>query len=206
MLQHEKSQKSQLLSYQNHYDIGTDIWTHEKAMARVAVQFSRWFKDGCSLVLDIGAGMGRDVRYYRARNYQTIGIDICGIRESNNICDFQNSVIKADVFEFSTTKRFDAICDNGCFHHYEKNIRKLYASKIAELLQSEGVLCLSVFSSTSSEGDELIMPDQRYRRSYSLGELEAELYEYGFELKKHAFLERERTNKLYLLTCFEMKP
>lgn len=103
-------------------------------------------------VLELGSGVGTESVFMAIRGINVSAIDISdgAIRISKKLAelygvhvDFKQGDATKIPFE---DKNFDAVCDQGVFHHIKDEERESYAKEVARVLKSDGLLILRCFS------------------------------------------------------------
>lgn len=187
-------------AYAERYAEGSDIWSDEAAMAEVGRQFARWIGPPVKRVLDVGAGRGRDARHFADLGHDVTAVDlVVPPPELRPRGPGRLVFLRTDIRRFRPDTGFDAICDNGCYHHEAPADQPGYLARLVELMRGpEASLCLSVFAATGDRGDLATMPDGRLRRTYSVDELASDLERAGFTVGEHRVVARARPGRAYL--------
>ncbi len=97
-------------------------------------------------VLDVGAGIGTEVKYLQEMGIDTVGLDISleACRTNLLVC---GTALKLPFFE----ERFDLVTDRGLFHHLVKTEAYEYVSEVFRVLTKHGRLLLRVARSMIDE-------------------------------------------------------
>lgn len=131
---------------------------------------SLWLKENdihSGKVLDIGTGPATQAIAFTKLGFNVTATDISetaikkarekALNESLNI-----HFIQDDILNTSLKETFNLILDRGCFHVIDPDKRMDYANIIYNLLEPDGILLLSTFSSLEpgEEGPYRFHPDQ----------------------------------------------
>lgn len=163
--------------FADHYLKSKDVWSEDLGLRRTTELLLKMLS-GRSRILDIGCGNGTDVRRILHAGHVVHGIDLVAHsrwvdiaaefqkRVSFSVCGFQT---------FREEERFDAILDNGCFHHQTPEDQLLYLRKIAQLLLHGGIFAINVYTPRDAGRPGVLekMADGRWARAYNLDQLEA---------------------------------
>jgi SAM-dependent methyltransferase len=187
-------------AYATRYAEGSDVWSDEAAMAEVGRLFARWIGPEPKRVLDVGAGRGRDARLFASLGHDVTAIDlVASPPEPAPETPGRLVFVRGDIRDFTPAERFDAVCDNGCYHHETPADKPPYLARLSALMRgAEARLCVSVFAASGERGDLAEMPDGRLRRTYALDELARELDAAGFAVRDHAVVARASPGLAYL--------
>ena len=127
------------------YAAGT--WTRLRALdelahhAVLAGYFAR-LKPGGSL-LDVGCGEGVFHEQLRGCYSRYVGCDFAeAVRVANAKSDERTSFVVADMHDFATSERFDAIVFNESLYYHHEPLQGL--QRFAEFLLPDGVLLISM--------------------------------------------------------------
>jgi SAM-dependent methyltransferase len=137
-------------AFTDRYIGNTDSWTREPAMGRPVQILLRHVGDGPLDVLDIGTGKARDVATILGAGHRTTGIDLHEPAEWQPLRDRWGRRVTLERAAFPAwnagERRFDAILDNGCFHHQHPDQYVPYLAGVRDLLRPLGVFVVSVFT------------------------------------------------------------
>lgn len=103
------------------------------------------------VTVDLGCGTGTDLMYLAQQGYWVIGVDIAleplrFSRERLRQAGLDVPLIQADArFLPFRDSSIDLICDSGCFHSFDPEIRPMYARSVARVLKPGGLLFMREF-------------------------------------------------------------
>ncbi|MER3474623.1 MAG: hypothetical protein C4335_11460 [Armatimonadota bacterium] len=103
------------------------------------------------VTVDLGCGTGTDLMYLAQQGYWVIGVDIAleplrFARERLRRAGLDVPLIQADArFLPFRDSSIDLICDSGCFHSFDPEIRPMYARSVARVLKPGGLLFMREF-------------------------------------------------------------
>ncbi len=122
-----------------------------------------------SLILDIGAGIGRDAYELAIREYKVIAVE--PLKEfrsegqknytSNNLTWIDDSLPKLNQLDKYLNK-FDFILASGIWHHLDRQEQKEAISRISKLLKPEGIFALSLRNGPSGAGTHTFPTNVKY--------------------------------------------
>lgn len=103
-------------------------------------------------VLEIGCGVGTESVFMACRGMNVSGVDLSNsaVALCNKLADFYG--VKANFQQGSALDlpfeegKFDAVCDQGVFHHLPDEARDVYAQSVSRVLKPGGMLLLRSFS------------------------------------------------------------
>jgi 2-polyprenyl-3-methyl-5-hydroxy-6-metoxy-1,4-benzoquinol methylase len=103
-------------------------------------------------VLEVGCGVGTESVFMAIRGMNVSAVDLSenAIALSKQLAAFYG--VNADFQQGDATKltfpeqTFDAVCDQGVFHHLKDEERDVYAKELARVLKPGGLLVLRCFS------------------------------------------------------------
>lgn len=136
--------------------------------------------DSKSLILDIGCGSGRDVKYFASRGSQVIGLDF-----SFNLLNLaksfsQQPLVNADLESFPFPNNvFDAVWAMASLIHITRQKISSVLSEIHRVLKPNAVL----FTSIKKGNGKKIESDGRYFEFYQLDEWKNFLIYAGYSIK-----------------------
>lgn len=103
-------------------------------------------------VLEIGTGVGTESIFLATRGMNVSGIDLsdAAINIAKKLADLygvQVNLKQGDALNMDfQDQQFDAVCDQGVFHHLRDEERDRYAREVARVLKPNGLLALRCFS------------------------------------------------------------
>lgn len=148
-------------------------------------------------LLDIGCGKGYDVHFFAAKGVNTTGIDICSFDSWKSSGYNKATFVKSSIFDFFPEKKFDAISDNGCFHHFIPKDYSVFFRKIDSLMNDDGIFCVSVFY---SEKPNLEVDGRgRYWKVFNTEELTNLVNAHGFGILSTKVVKRNQKATDYLI-------
>ena len=144
-------------SFERRYREERDSWTADSAAIAAGRELLARLPEGraCSL-LDIGAGRGRDLDLFLRAGHRATGIDIIApdnwpaMREK---WGDSLTLVHASLLELRghLSERFDAILDNGCFHHQPPEQIPAYLGLVRDLLAPSGIALFAARSPLPGE-------------------------------------------------------
>lgn len=166
-------------AFADRYRLGRDSWSNEGTSATtVHALVSELGKGTGQWVLDIGCGIGQEAEILCREGFNVIGIDLVAsdnwkileAKYPDRIHFFED-----DFLRWSPKRRFDAIIDNGCFHHQHPAMCEPYLSKIMDLIEPSGFLALSLFAQPQEDckpsGSLFLLADGRFSKEFSEAEI-----------------------------------
>ncbi|WP_068316841.1 class I SAM-dependent methyltransferase [Polycladidibacter hongkongensis] len=104
------------------------------------------FKEG--LVLDIGAGQGRDALYLAAKGHKVIAVDSCAtgleqLRERAEEKNFPIEIVHRDALGYTPPKDLDAIVLDQFFHEVPNNAKVPFLKRMMAHLRPDGYLLIA---------------------------------------------------------------
>ncbi|QLE75362.1 class I SAM-dependent methyltransferase [Streptomyces rectiverticillatus] len=196
--------------FRDHYARGRDVWTGEEAMR----QAPRLLMDalrhrtgaaGPAHVLDIGAGRGRDAGLLLAAGHRVTGIDLVVSPEWETLTrrhPGRARFLATAALDLPGTAQYDAVLDNGCFHHQHPGAYGPYLRRVRELLRPGGLLTLSVFHAADGRGGLYANEGSRLYREFTEDELTALAAGHGFALVGMRQVPRAVGDLTYLVSTF----
>lgn len=148
-------------------------------------------------ILDIGAGNGRDSRFFIDNGFQVIATDLSD--EMVKICRTKDiEAYELDYFNLSNmNKTFDAIWAMNCLLHVKKSDLEIVLKEIDKVLSPSGLFFIGIYGGQDSEGiwEEDIYTPHRFFSFYSDEKIRAIVVKY-FDLV--SFDRVETGGKYYL--------
>ena len=190
-------------AFAKRYKSGEDVWSKETAMAAASRFFVGHFHHSAAMILDIGAGVGRDVEFYARHGHSVVGLDLIGCENWGNIeqrFSGHVSFLVGCFPDIELSERFNVICDNGCFHHQHPEKWLGYFSRIWELLHPEGLFCVNLFASEKDvrETTQFLRPDGRLSKHFSFLEISNLLNANGFSVVDYTLIDRNLRDLRYI--------
>ncbi|GGX87568.1 class I SAM-dependent methyltransferase [Streptomyces hiroshimensis] len=202
--------------FRDHYAGGRDVWTDEEAMR----QAPRLLMDALRArpgagagtgpgspahVLDIGTGHGRDAGLLLAAGHHVTGIDLVASPEWQTLAGRHPGrarFLATAALDLPGTEQYDAVLDNGCFHHQHPGTYGPYLRHVHELLRPGGLLTLSVFHAADGRGGLYANEGSRLYREFTEDELTGLAAGHGFALVDTRRVPRAVGNLTYLVSTF----
>ncbi len=169
--------------FSRYYDQSRDVWSKDLGLRR-SVDILHDHLTKPSLVLDIGCGSGIDSLALLKKGHSVYGLDLVKHSNWDHISHVHGERASFKAGDFQSLhlplESFDAVLDNGCFHHQPPDEQPSYLNKIWTLLRPRGLLCLNVYSPNdpSREGVSMKMADGRHATAYRLDQLKATLADF----------------------------
>lgn len=103
-------------------------------------------------VLEVGCGVGTESVFLAVRGMNVSAIDLSdnAVALSKQLAEFYG--VQADFRQGDATKlpfadeSFNAVCDQGVFHHLKDEERDVYAKEVSRVLKAGGLFVLRCFS------------------------------------------------------------
>lgn len=197
-------------SFEQRYQRGEDFWTGEDALQQAAFLLcDRLQNRGKGLLLDIGIGAGTAVEPFLERGNRIVGVDLHrneawpGLtRKWGDRLQF----VKTNYLDWQGWKhKFDAVLDNGCFHHQHPDHYEAYLRKIKEHSKPGALLSLCVCLESEpdlSEGRIEYVEMGRIDKSFQIDELRELMKANGFQWLEGRRIQREMMDTKYLVAHF----
>lgn len=116
--------------------------TREISMATCYARFERHLRPGAH-ILDVGAGSGRDLRYFRQAGYRVTGIDSSKKMAAQAARYAGAPVYVGTVETLETVQGQDGIWANAVLHHLPPPVLAIAFRRLARALKVGGVLFVS---------------------------------------------------------------
>lgn len=186
--------------YINH----TDFWSSEKELTLTTTTLLKYLLKPAH-ILDLGAGCGRDSVFFLTAGHRVTALDLYEhpawkglLAQWKGLLSFK----KRSFQEWESHTLFDAVLDNGCFHHQHPSDYQAYLLKLRQVLKPLGIFALCIFAK-EDQGDKKIqikkIEDGRLCRYFAETELKQLLNFYGFELLESQLVYRSRLKQHYLI-------
>lgn len=189
------------------YSTQDDVWTDEPAMAQPVNVLLRRLTSPQAHILDVGAGRGRDAKLVLEAGHRVTAVDVVRPPDWDEILrDWPNStLLVGDVVDLTVCERFDAILDNGCFHHQHPSRHAAYLARLHDLLLPTGSLLLTLFTPRHERTHEplWVQDDGRLTRDFTGGEAAEALVAAGFDVVLLQRIPRDAGLHDYLLVIAE---
>lgn len=192
-------------SFMDSYKNKEDIWSDEQAM-RAAVPFLLKYLSGHCNILDVGAGRGNDTIMLLKSGHYVTAVDLIAADEWGEIQDtFSHRVrfITGDISSINSSERFDAVLDNGCFHHQHPDHYINYLKHLAHLCVDDAYLVINLFTPSSDinsdNGRLWEKNDGRLTREFLLPEAIEMMNSAGWKVIESAPVKRPSKSHHYLL-------
>ena len=140
----------------------------------------------CKMILDIGCGPGRDVKFLMKNGYQVIGIDYSDgmLKEAKKKVtkgDFRKMDMRDLKFEKNT---FDGIWSCGSVIHIPKSDVKKVLKGFRRVLKPNGILYIAVKKGIGEKLEDRKNGNKKFFAYYTKKEFENILKESGFKILK----------------------
>lgn len=165
------------------YRAGGDVWSADGGLRATTDLLARVLPPASS-VLDVGCGAGRDTEPLLQMGHCVTGVDL--VRHPHWATLEQlypdRAEFEAIPFQNFEGEGYDAILDNGCFHHQELTARAAYVARVRETLRPGGWYALNVYTprTEGQSGRDTLLGDGRVAAVYDVARLESHLI--GFSL------------------------
>ncbi|MGK5727959.1 SAM-dependent methyltransferase [Streptomyces sp. URMC 124] len=174
--------------FRDHYAGGRDVWTGEEAMRRAPRLLMDALRTRAGTgapadVLDIGTGHGRDAGLLLAAGHRVTGIDLVVSPQWETLTRLHPGRVRffaTAALDLPGTALYDAVLDNGCFHHQHPATYGPYLRRVHALLRPGGLLTLSVFHAADGRGGLYANEGSRLYREFTEDELTALVAGHGF--------------------------
>jgi len=194
-------------AFADRYTSHADAWTREPAMGKPVQILLRHAARGALDVLDIGTGKARDVATLLMAGHHTTGIDLHEPADWASLRERWGQRVALEKAAFPTWddrgRRFDAILDNGCFHHQHPDQYAAYLGGVRTLLKPTGVFVVSVFTPhrrAQARGYFTKIDGGRLNRYFTEGELDTTLRQAGLQWVAGERIYRANAHRFHLVT------
>lgn len=116
-------------------------------------------------ILDVGCGYGRDIKYFKEKGYEVLGIDFSETMKEISYPEIKDNIFIGNAFEsqkYFKKESFDGLWTLATIVHMEKEIGEKLLEKIFFLLKKWGTLCFS------TKLREIWYPEKRKKESVSI--------------------------------------
>ncbi|AXG70228.1 MbtH-like protein [Kordia sp. SMS9] len=199
-------------TYKKRYSAGLDTWS---GMDYLKKGIQIFFNDYTSLpskdVFEIGIGTGRSSETVLELGHSLTGIDVI---ENDNWSILKEKygekfhAFVGDFTEYTRSKKYDIVLDNGCLHHFEPEYYEITFHQIHHLLKSKGWFYLAVFKEDDTSVEEgrveYIDGGKRRCKYFTKKEIAALFDHYGFTLKDTQEVSRSYDSLMTML-CIAQK-
>ena len=132
----------------DYYDSNADAYfrtTVDANMAPICDKFLRYVKPA-GKILDVGAGSGRDLKYFLDKGYSAEGIDL-----SQELCKRATAysggkVTCADICDWQPSEKYDGVWASASLLHLPVNEIEKFILQLPEILEIGGVAYISMKS------------------------------------------------------------
>lgn len=189
-------------SFHNSYQTADDVWTGEAAMRKVLpLLLERVGAD--SLLLDIGAGRGRDTQQMLAAGHRVDALDMVATEEWQAMVQQaapRLQFMQGDLMALQLSRQYDGMLDNGCLHHQHPDAYAAYLKQLMQHCKPGGVLVVSFFtpSADAEAGTLWVQHDGRLTRDFTSAEAGALLQQQGWQVEACHLIPREVGSHHYL--------
>jgi ubiquinone/menaquinone biosynthesis C-methylase UbiE len=127
-------------------------WVTGAAGAHIVRAITEGIIDRGGRVLDIGCGYGTDIIFLALQNMKAVGLDVVheALTKGKTLAETYCATVawtQGDALTLPyASEAFDAIVDQGCFHHILPERRRWYAKETSRVLRAGGVYMLSGLS------------------------------------------------------------
>ncbi|KDN98502.1 MULTISPECIES: class I SAM-dependent methyltransferase [Pseudomonas] len=194
-------------SFVHRYSHGEDEWSWDIGMARAARIFLAALGDRPDQrILDVGVGRGRDASELIQAGHRVTGLDI--VENSSwpllrkrwgERLELLNSALQD--WQPVDGRQFDAVLDNGCFHHQHPDEWDAYLAHMRSHVRQGGLIALNVFGVDSSNPVPGWREMDNQRQGYFFTEqgIRDTLESYGLTWQELVVIERQHGDAMYLL-------
>lgn len=194
-------------AFADRYVGNADNWSREPAMGRPVQILLRNTPRGTLDVLDIGTGKARDVATLLMAGHHATGIDLHEHADWADLRERWGSRLTLEKANFPVWddqgRKFDAILDNGCFHHQHPDQYQGYLESVRKLLKPGGVFVVAVFTPhrrAQPKGYFTKIDGGRLNRYFTEGELDAVLASAGLRWETGERIYRPNAHRFHLVT------
>ncbi|WP_025272526.1 class I SAM-dependent methyltransferase [Haloglycomyces albus] len=193
-------------SFRSWYSERRDSWSHDEQSRRLPLMLHDALASP-SRVLDVGAGRGLDTEILLRHGHTVTGIDLVDLPDWKDLARSWGTKVEfvcADVAAADLPGAYDAVLDNGSFHHQHPDRYESYLGRLHGLLKPGGLLAICLFLRADDAGPGMLhtAPDGRFSREFTAEEADDTLRTNGFEPIGSAVLPRHRPQWRYLhLIC-----
>ena len=191
-------------AFSERYTSNTD---REPAMGRPVQILLRHAARGALDVLDIGTGKARDIATLLMAGHRATGIDLHEPTDWTQLRERWGQRVALEKAAFPAWaddgRRFDAILDNGCFHHQHPDQYAAYLGGVRALLRPTGIFVVSVFTPHRRQqprGYFTKIDGGRLNRYFTEGELDTALRDAGLRWEAGERIFRPTCHRFHLVT------
>ena len=190
-------------AFTEHYESRRDMWSQDSGMRESTSLLLSAVAPG-SHILDIGCGAGIDALQMAERGHQVTALDLVESRRWREWKDPNVRFYHGAFQDFSSPKPFDAILDNGCFHHQTPEDVDSYLTKAAALLSTGGWLCLNVYTPREEGRDGVVvtLADGRFAAVFNVNQLRNLVGRHGLTLADARRVNSSTHGGKYLIALF----
>ncbi|RTL13148.1 MAG: class I SAM-dependent methyltransferase [Neisseriaceae bacterium] len=190
-------------SFESSYEIFDDVWSQEPAMRQI-IDFILPKLEKNSQVLDVGAGKGYDALKMLQIGHRVDALDLVIPKELKSIARIwpqRMSYIQGDFISIDLDKRYDAVLDNGCFHHQHPDLYLDYLNKLWRHTCKNAVLAINLFTPCceTKSGTLWKQDDRRLTRDFTEEEAIKMLKTAKWEVEEIKIVKRHSGTHDYML-------
>ncbi len=189
------------------YKDGRDPWSGEAAMC-VAADLLLSEMPEAGYVLDAGTGRGHHAHRIASAGHRVLGADLVCTPEWDELARQCQGLAftQSAILGLAAVGPFDAVLDNGCFHHQHPGSYATYLAKLHGMLHEGGLLVLLVYSAKGAAGRLYRNNDDRLHRQFTPAELDECVEPTGFRVTRRLEVERSLPGRFYLVTAYRRIP
>jgi len=191
------------------YESDTDVWTHEPELSHAPAILIESLPMSQPHTLDLGAGKGRDVEVFLRAGHRVTAVDLFNQdswRELQNRWRGNVNFVASPFLDWSPAIQFDAILDNGCFHHQHPSEYARHLSHMKAMMKPRAKAAFCVFTPNEldrKEGYFTQIDLGRISRYFTEAELKQLLEASGFRWLRSKRVYREKYDRYYLVALVE---
>lgn len=181
------------------YQENRDPWTQEKEIRFLTEIVAKVLEPGAK-ILDVGCGRGVDSQILLRAKHQVVGIDVVDAVPEAVKGDAGFAWREGSFFDFAEETPFDAVFDNGCFHHQLPEKDGDFFAKVRQVLKPGGHLALNVFSRGPDSVESFVqkIDGRRLSRYFCYADLRSILAQHGFRTRQVCHVRRTLFEGWYL--------
>jgi ubiquinone/menaquinone biosynthesis C-methylase UbiE len=158
----------------------SDLWLDDNVMHESLLRFIDLLPENPKVV-DVGCGVGRDVKYLLDKGIETFGVDISRemLNKAKEVCP-TGQFLLMDMNSLAFLKEnFDGVWACASAFHIPKRLIGNVLQEFNRILNKGGLIFLSV---QESEVEQFHEPEGRYFAFYQREDFRGLLKEHGFEV------------------------
>lgn len=140
----------------DYYDSNAEAYFRDTVkvnMIPVCDRFLKYVKPGGRIV-DVGAGSGRDLKYFLDEGYSAEGIDLSQELSKRAVDYSGGKVVCADICDWRPVEKYDGVWANASLLHLPQNEIEKFILRLSDILKPQGVAYISMKSGIEDGYDD----------------------------------------------------